>query len=336
MAHALEGRNEEPPPPYDPELKELLDWQNRRKRRKNIGEAESYSTKSISSMNTGSNGVTIASPPSPCLLTIPLEEDGGPTSFSTHFSQMSLEEPTMPTLELQPSVPNLNDSPITPATVSLKSDSRSPPLSEPDYYSHDDIRRTPSITFVDARNSPTSPTHEVPEYGSPPFAIMKAPSTFNITGKDGLETEYEYSTAWGQRSSSSGAVPDATPFKTSSSPALPLLAVTIPTSSNPNTGSDLGLRWLEPSKNQGYAHQKPIESPSLGKQPLPSRSNSDIQSCSAYESDRLDAVARAEEVMKRPNSAVSTGHGSVKRGGRSWLAFHATRGDMGHGINWDG
>lgn len=336
IAPAPEERIEEQPPPYDPQLKELLDWQNRRKVRKSVGEREGHTDGNTGLKNGSSNDVPVAGPSSPCLLAVPLDEDGEAANISTLCSEMSFELPTMPTPEAQPSAPR-NDILQSSATASPESNNRSPPISEHDSSSYDDIRDTTSAT--NACKDYISPTPSLPEIDSLPLATMIGPYNFNGKKKEGSQVSeerltHEFFSTWDQPPSSSAVAPNILPTNTLSSPTLPLSAVAMPTS--PWLGPALGWKWLEPARYNSFDRQNPIEAPSLGQHPHPARFNSDMQLRTTYQSDRLDALARAEDVMTRGSRAVSIGHGGVKRGGRSWLAFHATRSDMGHGIDQDG
>lgn len=333
IAPAPEGRNEEQPPPYDPQLKELLDWQNRRKGRKGPADKEDHTNKSVGLTNENSNDISVAGPLSPCLLAIPLEDDGGTPSLFTQFSEMSFELPIPPTPEAQPSIPRNNGTLRSPTTSVPESNCRSPYTSALDSSSCDEIRSA----IPNAHNNYTSTTHNLPEIDSPPLATMIAPYNFNNDEEDGFRFNdeipaHEPFSAWDQEVSSPPATTSVTPWNTTASPTLPFTAV-IPTSSNLSDGYDLGLRWLESARQDSCEHQAPTETLIPGQHPLPARFNSDSQLGATYQSDRLDAMARAEDVMTRESSGVSVGHGVVKRGGRSWLAYHATRSDMGHGMD---
>ena len=63
--------------------------------------------------------------------------------------------------------------------------------------------------------------------------------------------------------------------------------------------------------------------------------NSDVQPGTTFESECLDAMSRVQDVMTREGRAMSVGQGIVKKGGRSWLAYHATRRDTAHSMDWD-
>ncbi|KAF6233298.1 hypothetical protein HO173_008590 [Letharia columbiana] len=340
IAPAPEGTSEEQPPPYDPQLKELLDWPNRRKGRKIPGEREGHTTKDISLMDAGSNEISVGGPLSPCLLAIPLEDDGEVPKFSSHFSEMSFESPTIPTPEVQPFVRRNNSSPPTLATTSPKSNSQSPHISAHKFYSNDEIQSSTLTTNTNPRNGYISPTQSLPEIDSPPLATMIASYGPNSNEENDLRVSHEHVThvslACDKKPSSSANAPDTTPLNASSSPTIPIPALEKPSSSSSSTGYEPGLRWLESSRYNSYGPPEPTEGSSLGHHPLPARFNSDVQLRTTYQSDRFDALARAEDVLTREDRAVSVGQGTVKRGGRSWLAYHATRSDMGHGMDWDG
>lgn len=347
IAPAPEGKLEEQPPPYDPELKELLDWQNRRKGRKSLGEKEGPTSGDLALTKGSSIDIPAAGPRSPCLLAIPLkEEDNEVLSLSNIFSDKSVELPTIPSPEVQSSVPRNNDNLLISATISPELKSGSPPISADICCSNDESRSTSPSTYKNARNDYVSPTQSLPEIDSPPLATMMASYAFNNNEEDGAKVEEQQLSraARNQKPSSSALTLDATPSDTSSSPSLPSSAVTMPTSSKLGTQYDLGLRWLESSRDNRFGSQESTEASTLGQHPLPARLNSDPLPArfngdgdlTTYQSDRLDSLARAQEVMTREDRAVSIGQGGIKRGGHSWLAYHATRSDMGHGMDWDG
>lgn len=347
IAPAPEGKIEEQPPPYDPELKELLDWQNRRKGRKSLGDKEAPTSEDLGLKKGGSDDIPFAGPLRSCLMAVPLKEDNDEVlSLSNSLSEMSFKLPTMHAPEAQPSVPHNNETLPSPATTSPESNSGFLPTSAHVSDSYDEIRSTPLSNYKNARNDYVDPTQSLPEIDSPPLATMIAPYAFDKNVEDCLKVEDGElpHAAWNQKPSSSAHNLDTTPSDTSSFPTLPSSAVTMPTSSRLSTGYDLGLRWLQSSREDSYGYQKPTEASTLGQHPLPARlksdplpvkSNSDIQ-LTTYQSDRLDSLARAQEAMTREDSAVGIGERGVKRGGHSWLAYHATRGDMGHGMDWDG
>ncbi|CAF9942008.1 hypothetical protein IMSHALPRED_003149 [Imshaugia aleurites] len=341
IAPALEGRSEEQPPPYDPQLKELLDWQNRRKRRKGPEEKEFNTAESMSLMSAGSNDVTNAGPLSPCLLAVPLEENVEASSFSTHFSDTSFEIPTRPTNEAQPSTPHNKDSPLSPAIASPELDSHSPHMSAHDAYSHDGTQNRPPTTHTNAPNTYISPAQEIPEIDSPSFAAMIAPYGFENNENNDLKADHEHHShapyaAFDQNPSTPAIAAEPTPSSRSCPPKQPSSTFATPTSSEPIARYDLGLRWPESSEKNSYSPQGRTEASSAGQYLLPARANSDIQLSANYQSDRLDAIARAEDALTRDDRAVSVGQGVAKRGGRSWLAYHATRSDTAHGMDWNG
>lgn len=338
---APEERIEGQPPPYDPELRELLDWQNRRKGHKSPEGREGHTTEDISLVTAGSNDTTISVPLSPCLLAIPLEENGNAPSLSLHLSEMSFESLTMSTPEVQSSDPRNDDTFLSPATPSPESNSGSPHVNACDSYSNYKILSTPSIAHANPRNEYISPKQNLPEVDSSPFVTMIAPYTSNSDEEDGRQVDHGNPThrsfpTRNQKPSSPSVAADTTPSNTSFPPRLPFSAVAMPISSSLSSGYDLGSRWLESSVHDSDGHQEPTEAAILGQQPLPARFNSDIQLRNTYQSDRFDAIARAEDVMTRENRAVGVGQAVIKRGRRGWLAYHATRSDMGHGMDYDG
>ncbi len=347
IAPAPEGAIEERPPPYDPQLKELLNWQNRRKGRKSIGERDGPTSENRDLTKGSSNTIPVAGPLSPCLLAIPLQEDDGTPNLSTPIPELSSDSAVMPTPELQASVPRIDDRPLSRMTTPPESTSRSSQMNAHDSYSHDEIRSTPPPTHTNVPNDHIISTQNLPEIDSPPFATMIASYTFNNDEIRGSQIDPELRThvtlsAWDQRPSSLTATASVTPSDNTSFPTPPLSPPAVPGGSRFNEGNegaqgnDLGLKWFESSSHNNFDLQGPTEASNLKQHLPPAKFYSDIQLRSTYESDRLDALARAEDVMARENRAVSITQGSVKRGGRSWLAYHATRSDTGRGMDWNG
>lgn len=337
IAPAPEGGREEQPPPYDPQLKELLDWQNRRKGRKGLGERESPTSDDLGLAKSRSTELPATGASGSCLLAIPLGDDDKAASLSTLFSEMSSVSASMHTPEVQLSVSHKDDISLSPATTSPESNSRSPDISAHEPRSYGEIESSPPPKHTNP-NDYIGPTHNLPEIDSPDFGAMIAPYTFNndkreIIKVNGELPTHEFFSAWDRKTSSSAVTAFVGPSDSTSSSTPPFSPATMPISSNANDGFEPGLKWLESPRHNSYGHQEHKEAPSPAQHPLPVRCNSDV---TIYQSDRLDALARAEDVMIRENKAVGAGQASVKRGGRSWLAYHATRSDMGNGIGWDG
>ena len=352
IAPAPDGKIEEqsspppqvPPPPYDPQLKELLGWQKRRRGRKSLGEKESGPNENTNMLNTGSSTVSVGGSrsPSPCLLAIPIDDDTDTASLSSSFSRTTLHSSTMAAPELQRSALHNSDSPFSIATRSPNTDSHSLHTSASDSYLYSHDQTTPSISHSDAFNDHISPTHNLPELDSAPFSSMLSPYTFTDektkVGDEPLRRAPSSSSD--QRSSSLATAPETEPFDSRSfHTPLPPAPIELPTSSPFSTGKGLGLSWLESTRHQSYNDQGPTApSPTLGQLPLPSRTNSDGQLAGIKPfDDSSDAVTRADEVCIRENRAKSVGQGVIRRGGRSWLAYHATRSDVGNGgVDWNG
>ena len=351
IAPAPDGKIEEqspppPPPPYDPQLKELLGWQKRRKGRKSLGEKERGSNENTSLLNTDSNAVGVGGSrsPSPCLLAIPIGDDTDAASFSSFFSKTTLPSPTLAAPEIQPSALYHGDSPFSIATASPKADSLSPNTSASDSYLYPQDQTTPSTPHTDVCNDPISPKPNLPELESPPFATMIAPYTFtDETNRDlQIGNEYLRRAPWSvmdQRPSSLATAFETTPSHPPSSPQpLPPAPTELPTSPTFGTGHGLGLSWSESTRHQSYNDQEPTATSILNQLPLPARTNSDSQLGGIQHSnDSFDAMTRANDVGIREDRAKSVGQGVLRRGGRSWLAFHATRSEMGNGsVDWNG
>lgn len=341
LAPAPEERIIEEPPPYDPQLKELLDWQNRRKGRTCVGERGGH-TNGNSDLKDGSlNDFPVAGPSSPCLLAVPLEDNVDPTDLCTRCSEMSFELPTMPAPETQLFGPCNNDTSRSTATASPEANSCSPPISKKDPSSYIDTRDTSSTINTNAASKDyISSAPSLPEINSPPLATMIFPTNFNDDKQKTSQANKERLTqeffpTWDRNLSPSSGTPNTQPTSTSPTPTVPHPAFEMPTSSWLGDGHDFRSKWLEPVRQNSFDHQRSTEAPGLGQHPQPARFNSDIQLRTTYQSDRLDALARVEDVVTRENRAVSIGRGGVKKGGRSWLAYHATKSDMGHGVDWE-
>ena len=337
IAPAPERNSEEQPPPYDPQLKKLLDWQNRRKGRKSQEGREGHTTENIVEMNAGSSNVTIADPLSPRLSDTP-DKNGDASNLSGRLPKVFFElsttsTPDLPSLVSRESAPNPN-----PAATSPESNSRSH-ISEKDLHADTDFQGTASASKPDGSSDCFNPTHNLPEIDSPPFATMMASFTLNNNDEDGQQhpidiSAHESSPARERTSISSAAIPGTNQSDASFSPALSFSAFATPTLSSFNAGHGGGVAGLELLGTNDDGEFAEAASPGLHLNLA--RINSDTQSPNSYQSDRLDAIARAEDVMNREKRAVSVGQGVMKRGGRSWLAYHATRSDMGHGMNWNG
>ena len=334
IAPAPERSSEEQPPPYDPQLKELLGWQNRRKGRKSQEGREGHTAGNIVEMSAGSSNATIADPLRPRLLDT-LDNTGDASSPSSRLPEMFFELATMSTPDL-PSLVSLENAPSpNPAATSPESNS-CPHSSVKDLHAHTDFQGTASATRTDASNQYINPAHKLPEIDSPPFATMMASFTLNNGEEDGRQlphdsSAYASSPTRDQTSISSAATPSTDQSDASFSPALSFSAFETPTLRSLNTGHENISEGIESLGISNY--DTPAEAASPGQYPTPARINSDTQLPNAYQSDRLEAIARAEEVINRDKRAVSVGQSVVKRGGRSWLAYHATRSDIGHGMD---
>ena len=340
IAPIQEERSEEQPPPYDPQLKELLDWQNRRKGRKGLGERGSIQDESLGLTNGNANAIKVAGASSPCLLAIEFDDDGRTSSLSP-YKNILYESTTMHTPNTQPSVLSKNNISLNPATSPPEWTNASFHTSARDSFHDDKNRSPPPGGHAHTRNDHSSPTNDLPRIDSPPFATMIAPYQFNNDEKDGLQVDRKQlanmsTSALGQAPTPSAVALDTTPSTTSSFSALPQTAVATPASSELSARDALGIRWLDLSGSDRYVAQEPTEVSSPGLHPLRARINSDVHPGTNYEADRLDAIARVEDVMTRGDRATSTGRGVLKRGGRSWLAYHATRSDTGNGMDWNG
>ena len=337
IAPIPEVRSEEQPPPYDPQLKELLNWQNRRKGRKGLGEKDCPSEENVGLTNGSRNVTPVVDSSSPCLLAIDLDDDTRTSSFSTHTETSSELFPT-PTSNAQPSLLSDNDDLLYPTT--LIPDLSSVPVhlsthdSLPDGENQIAPTSSPPSTFTDSFGI----TYDLPKIDSPPFADMIAAYKFNNDVKDGLKSgskrlAHTSIPASNQAPSSSAAALDTTPSTTSWFPSLPHATVSPTALLESNATDPFGLRWFESSGSDTYDVQQPAEASDPGQHSLRASVISDTQSITAYQSDRLDAIARVEDIMTRDKKAMSVGQGVIKRGGRSWLAYHATRSDTEHGIN---
>ncbi len=332
IAPAPEGKSEEQPPPYDPQKQLLRDWPARRRGRKSPGGRERSMNEGRGSTMGGPSDIPTAGPSSPGSLAIPIENDGETSSVATH-TKMFLGSPAIPTPEVQASVPRDKDKPLGSAIASPESNSQSPHISAEDSLARDDLRNSPSATQLNGRNDYIGPMDDLPNIDSPPFATMLAAYSFNEHAPDN-PTPTSFS-AHDPRASSLAIAPNTTVSDTSSSPAHPFPITTTPTSSKLSTEYDFSFGTFESSQYDSYSPQAPTEVPSLSQRPLRDRMNSDVQPGTTFESECLDAMSRVQDVMTREGRAMSVGQGIVKKGGRSWLAYHATRRDTAHSMDWD-
>ena len=335
-----------PPPPYDPQLKELLGWQKRRKGRKSLGEKDSDSNENTSMLNTDSTAVSVGGSrsPSPCLLAIPLDDDTDAASLSSFFSNTTLHSPTMAAPEIQPSALNRANSPFSIATTSSKADSLSPDTSASESYLHPRDQPTPSTFHTDVCNDPTSPQPNLPELDSIPFVSMIAPYTItdetnrNLQVGDKQFRRAPLSASDQKLSSLATASETAHSNPPFSPPPLSPAPTESPTSPTFRAGNGLGLSWRKSLRHQSYNDQESTATSMLEQLPLAARTNSDGQLGGTHRSDdSFDAITRADDVGIRENRAKSVGQGVMRKGGRSWLAYHATRSETGNGsMDWNG
>ena len=339
IAPMPEVGSEEQPPPYEPQLKELLNWQNRRKGRKSLGKKDRSSDKSVGLAN-GSRDVTpVVNSSSPCLQAVELEADTGISSLLTDTETSSESFPTPPSDAQLPHFFN-NDNPLRPTTPTPESSSTWMPLSIHDSLPDNENQITPSSIHPNTHTDEFGVTYKLPIIDSPSFAAMMAAYKFKDI-RDSLHlgnkrlAHTSISTANQASSSSSGAL-GTTPSTSLYVPSLPLATVSTPAPLESNAGDTPRFRWLESLGSETYDVQQSTGASDPGQHSLRASVISDTRSITAYHSDRLDAIARVEDVMTRDEKAMSVGQAVIKRGGRSWLAYHATRGDTEHGINWDG
>ena len=338
IAPIPEVTSEEQPPPYDPQLKELLNWQNRRKGRKSPGEKICLSDEKVELTN-GSRDVTpVAKSSSPCLLAIDVDDDAGTSSLFTYTESSSESFPT-PISDAQPSLSSNNDDPLRPTTSTPESSNASVHLSTHDSLPADENQINPPDIHPNTFTDDFGITYDLPEINSPPFAAMMAAYQFNNDVKDSPNFSSSQGRAHTsvppskQALRSSAAALDITTSTNSRLPSLPHATMPTPTLSESNAEDAFGMKWFESSGSDAYDVQQSTEVSEPGQHSLRASVISDIQSISAYESDRLDAIARVEDVMTRDEKAMSFGQRVIKRGGRSWLAYHATRSDTEHGIS---
>ena len=340
IAPIPEVRSEEQPPPYDPQLKELLNWQNRRKGRKSLGEKSSPADEKAGLTN-GSRGTTpVANSSSPCLLAIDVGDDAGTSSLFT-YAETSSESYSTPTSDAQPSPFSNNDDPLRPTTSTPESSNASVHLSTHDSLLRNDNQITPPGIYPNTFTDDFCITDDLPKIDSPPFAAMMADYKFNNDVKDTPNSSsskrltHTSIPASSQALSSSAATLDNTPSSNLWLPCLSHATMPTPALSESDAEDALGIKWFESSGSDAYDIQQSTEVSDPEQHSLRASIISDPQSITAYESDRLDAIARVEDVMTRDEKAMSVGPGLIKRGGRSWLAYHATRSDTYHGRNWD-
>ena len=330
-----EGRSDDQPPPYDPQSEELLNWQNLRKGRKRLGEREPLTDESLGLPNGSPSIIPVAGPSSPCLLAIPLDDDGGTSSLSAHTGLC----PETPASDVQTTILPNNAFPLPPKTSRPEWTS---PSVRSSLFPYDENQNTPFGIHANTRNDYFDPMHELPKIDdSPHLATMIATYDFNKDEKDGLQVDrahlaYAASSTRDKAIRSSAFAPDTASSTTPSVFSLPPPDVTIPVSSKLGAEIELELSWLGSSSSNEYELQESAEVSGAERHLRRASIHSDIGPLTTYPPDSLKAVDRAEDVMTRDNRDMSVGKGLVKRGGQSWLAYHASMNDMGHELDWHG
>ena len=251
ISPATEGRNEARPPPYDPQLKELLDWPNRKKSRRDLRERDGAMEESLGLTIDRANRIPVAGPSSPCLLPIPVEDDGSVSSISPH-SESFFELPARPTNEAETSVPY--DSHETHGHATLSSESASPRIS------------TTTTSLI-----------------SPLSSAFTASDSLKLSATD-----------------------------------------------------DQRLDWFGSVRHSDEGLPESTETSNHAQHLLRAKSDSNIHPHTSYKSINLDTIAGEENTINPESRAMSVGNGAAKKSGRSWLAYQATRSDMGHSMHGDG
>ena len=333
-----EERSDEQPPPYDPQSEELLNWQNLRKGRKRLGEREPLTEENLGLPNGSPSAILVAGPSSPCLLALPLDDDGATSSLSA-LTELWSELPAMPASDVQTtSFPN-NAFPLPPNTS--RSESTSPSLHLGAFPYDENQNPLPGI-HANTRNDYLGPMHELPEIDdSAHLATTIATYDFNDAEKDGLQVDRAHlahvsSSTWDKAIHSSAFAPDMASSTTPSVFSLPPPDAAIPVSSKLSAEIELGLRWLGASSSNGYELQESAEVSGAERHLRGASIHSDTGPRTTDQQDSLAAIASAEDAMTRDNRDMSVEKGLVKRGGQSWLAYHASMNDMGHKLDWHG
>ena len=339
IAPIPEVRSEEQPPPYDPQLKELLNWQDRRKGRKNIEQKDCPSEESVGLTNRSRNATPVTNSSSPCLLALDFD-DVGISSVLAH-TEMSSESFPTPTSDTQPSFFPNNGDPLHRKTSTPESSRASVNLNTHDFLIVDKSQITPHSIHPNTYTDDFGITYGLPKIDTPPFAAMMAAYKFDNDVEDGLHIGSKglartSNAASNRASCSSAAALDTTQSNTSWFPSPSHAIMSTPVPSDPNAGDVLGRAWFESLGSDTYNVQQCSEGSVPSQHSLRASIISETQSTTAYQSDRLDAISKVEDVMTRDKKAINVGERVIKRGGRSWLAYHATRSDTAHGINWDG
>ena len=293
-------------------------------------------------MTDGSRDVTpVANSSSPCLLAIDVDDDAGTSSLLTYTETSSDSFPT-PISDAQPSLFPNNDDPLRATTSTPESSNVSMHLSTHDPLPADENQINPPDINPNTFTDDFGITYDLPKIDSPPFAAMMAAYQFNNDVKDSLNPSSSKRPAHTSIPASKPAFRSSAPaldITTSTNswfPSLPHATVPTPAPSESNAEDTLGMRWFESSGSDGFDVQQPTEVSDPGQYSLRGSVVSNTQPITAYQSDRLDAIARVEDTMTREEKAMSVGQGIIKRGGRSWLAHHATRSDTEHGNKWGG
>ncbi len=300
--------NEDEPPPYDPAMESLLNWRNQRRRRK-----------SSAILGHGAVGSPIASTENLENAVTPIDASGLKDTLADVTSEL-------------PTFNSKDESPLS-AGIRPRSNDSNESFSDTkiDVYTG---ARSSKTTYVDGELDPheTSSSAGISMHSATstrPFATMAAiPRSYSDS--EGLQVDERYKPC---HQSFPRGLPSHTPSQTNIIGSI--LSSTSPIHTAQGT--------MPESAGQHPAHRqaeipRPAEhlcdpSPST---PIPKATQPRTLPSRTYSDSASEGLVMPKPPAERGNAApepdkpLSVGRGGKRRGRRSWLAFHATRSDIGH------
>ena len=338
IAPVAEPNTEERPPPYDPQMQEFFAWRNRRKSRTILREREIKRVGSPSSMS--SSGTTGLSPKGLEYLSPQLSRDEEALNTPPAVSELQSQSRISSTFESEPKYGSSNTLFVTPARAE-ELNGRPHYNTTNSFSSCDEIPSPPPTAHTHLQNRGLPFTFALPEIDTHPFATMIAYQPLHDS-TDGLEIHNPYpvhneAMLWDKQSqhSTTGSAASSSPASDanarSSGNGLPSELSWISLTS---FGAGQSRKWDWPESSKGYQYNQPdlTEPQELDQQPqtftdMGTGSTGTVQQ--QYHSELPSSVPSPVSEQDGPQV---TGQGSIRRGGPSWLAWHATRSDMGHGM----
>ncbi|MCJ1457162.1 hypothetical protein MMC28_007529 [Mycoblastus sanguinarius] len=322
IAPVTEQKREEDPPPYDPQLEELFNWHNHRKQRKSFLSIREHPVGSPISTSSGSTSTAVTSP-----TMLPLmESDEQPSNIrpsnpDSRFSSSAraLLEPEATPATFRSNNPYFNSTSNLPE---FDKSSQNTSTSHP-YPDRDTSYINTAVSTTTPTYRPYRPPSSLPEVDPRPFNTKTNPHPM-YGNSDGLQVcgsndpfppldqQPQFCTsdlnisAWSpfnagatslsRRSYSTGQVPAYNP------PSFP----THYSYDQPGSVAQSQLGGLETTVSGAYVGTQETEPAQPG------------------------LIENDKELESEVGRSLSLGQGSMRRAGRSWLAYYATRSDMGH------